>query len=51
VASVRITRRSFGRDRCYPIDNHFHDGGAGPYVLQAIEPAAQGAARLDVVDF
>jgi hypothetical protein len=46
-----MTRRSFGRDRCYPIVNHFHDGGPGPYVPQAFGPAAQRAARLDVVDF
>ncbi len=46
-----MTRRSFGRDHCYPIVSHFRDGGAVPYVPQAIEPAAQGAARLDGVDF
>jgi len=46
-----MTRRSFGRDHFYPIVSHFRDGGVGPYVPQAIGPAAQGAARLDVVDF
>ena len=51
AASVKITRRSFGHDRCSPFFDHFRDGGPGPYVPQAIGPAAQGAARLDVVDF
>jgi hypothetical protein len=46
-----MTRRSFGRDVFYPFVNYFHDGARGPYVPQAIGPAAQGAARLDVVDF
>jgi hypothetical protein len=51
VAGVKITRRSFGHNRSYPIVIHFRDGGAGPYAAQAFGPAAQGAARLDVVDF
>jgi hypothetical protein len=51
VADVEITRHSFGRNGFYPIVNHFRDGGAGPYVPRAIGPAAQGAARFDVVDF
>jgi hypothetical protein len=46
-----MTRSSFGRDGCSPFVNHFRDGGPGPYVPQAFGPAAQGAARLDVVDF
>jgi NAD+ synthase len=48
---VKVTRRSFGRDRRYPIVNHFRDPGAGPYVPATNAPAPQGAARLDVVDF
>lgn len=51
VGGVEMTRRSFGRDACYPFVNYSHDGARGPYVPQAIGPAAQGAARLDVVDF
>ncbi|MGL4437722.1 MAG: NAD+ synthase [Bosea sp. (in: a-proteobacteria)] len=48
---VKVTRRSFGRDRRYPIVNRFRDGGDGPYAPLANGPVAQGAARLDVVDF
>jgi NAD+ synthase len=48
---VKVTRRSFGRDRRYPIVNHFRDDGSGPYAAAATGPAPQGAARLDVVDF
>ncbi|MCX7326012.1 MAG: NAD+ synthase [Hyphomicrobiales bacterium] len=48
---VKVTRRSFGRDRRYPIVNRFRDPGAGPYLPAANGPAPQGAARLDVVDF
>ncbi len=48
---VKVTRRSFGRDRRYPIVNRFRDPGAEPYRPAANGPAPQGAARLDVVDF
>ncbi len=48
---VKVTRRSFGRDRRYPIVNRFRDPGDGPYAAQAGGPQPQGAARLDVVDF
>lgn len=48
---VKVTRRSFGRDRRYPIVNRFRDAGGGPYVPAATGPVPQGAARLDVVDF
>ncbi len=48
---VKVTRRSFGRDRRYPIVNRFRDPGDAPYVAVANGPVPQGAARLDVVDF
>ncbi len=48
---VKVTKRSFGRDRRYPIVNRFRDPGEGPYQPTANGPAPQGAARLDVVDF
>jgi NAD+ synthase len=48
---VKVTRRSFGRDRRYPIVNRFRDPGDEPYRPAAGGPAPQGAARLDVVDF
>ncbi len=48
---VKVTKRSFGRDRRYPIVNHFRDQGAAPYVPAANVSAPKGAARLDVVDF
>ena len=48
---VKVTKRSFGRDRRYPIVNRFRDPGEGPYQPAANGPAPQGAARLDVVDF
>jgi NAD+ synthase len=48
---VKVTKRSFGRDRRYPIVNRFRDPGDGPYQPVANGPAPQGAARLDVVDF
>ena len=48
---VKVTRRSFGRDRRYPIVNRFRDPGHGPYEPVANGPVVQGAARLDVVDF
>jgi NAD+ synthase len=47
---VKVTQRSFGRDRRYPIVNRFRDPGDGPYLPDA-RPAPRGAARLDVVDF
>jgi len=48
---VKVTRRSFGRDRRYPIVNRFRDPGDAPYTPRAEGPVPQGAARLDVVDF
>ncbi len=48
---VKVTKRSFGRDRRYPIVNRFRDSGEGPYAPSGAGPAPQGAARLDVVDF
>ena len=48
---VKVTKRSFGRDRRYPIVNRFRDPGEGPYQPRGEGPAPQGAARLDVVDF
>ncbi len=48
---VKVTKRSFGRDRRYPIVNHFRDPGDGPYAPKLGGPQPQGAARLDVVDF
>jgi NAD+ synthase len=46
---VKVTRRSFGKERRYPIVNRFRDAGEGPYAPQA--SGARGASRLDVVDF
>jgi NAD+ synthase len=48
---VKVTRRSFGKERRYPIVNRFRDPGDAPYQPAASGPAPQGAARLDVVDF
>jgi NAD+ synthase len=48
---VKVTKRSFGKERRYPIVNRFRDPGAGPYRPAASGPQPQGAARLDVVDF
>ncbi len=48
---VKVTKRSFGKERRYPIVNRFRDPGEGPYVPAGSGPAPQGAARLDVVDF
>ncbi len=48
---VKVTKRSFGRDRRYPIVNRFRDPGQPPYAPAAGNPAPQGASRLDVVDF
>jgi NAD+ synthase len=48
---VKVTKRSFGRDRRYPIVNRFRDPGHPPYAPAAGSPAPQGASRLDVIDF
>jgi NAD+ synthase len=48
---VKVTKRSFGKERRYPIVNRFRDPGEGPYEPANAGPAPQGAARLDVVDF
>ncbi|CUA87817.1 NAD+ synthase [Chelatococcus daeguensis] len=48
---VKVTRRNFGRDRRYPIVNHFRDTGAPAHVPEAGMDRARGAARADAVDF
>jgi NAD+ synthase len=48
---VKVTKRSFGRDRRYPIVNRFRDPGLPPYAPAAGSPAPHGASRLDVIDF
>jgi NAD+ synthase len=48
---VKVTTRSFGKERRYPIVNRFRDPGDAPYAPAASGPQPQGAARLDVVDF
>ena len=46
---VKVTRRSFGRDRRYPIVNRFRDTGAGPFAPDQGLYRSQGAgARVDL---
>jgi NAD+ synthase len=47
---VKVTRRSFGKERRYPIVNRFRDSCAGPY--QPVNaPLGAGRGANDVVDF
>jgi NAD+ synthase len=45
---VKVTLRSFGRDRRYPIVNHFRDPGNA---LPETAPSVRGAATGEAVDF
>jgi NAD+ synthase len=47
---VKVTKRSFGRDRRYPIVNRFRDPGAGAYA-PASAPLGAGRGGHDAVDF
>nr|HMN51152.1 NAD+ synthase [Xanthobacteraceae bacterium] len=48
---VKVTLRSFGRDRRYPITNRFRDSGEKP--AEPDKALSQGAvaARNEVIDF
>ncbi len=48
---VKVTKRNFGRDRRYPITNRFRDAGKALPPPDDTLVAANGASRLDVVDF
>ncbi len=46
---VKVTLKSFGRDRRYPIVNRFRDPGTA--LPQPLAAAARGAAASEAVDF
>jgi NAD+ synthase len=48
---VKVTTRSFGRERRYPIVNRFRDPGTSAYVPDAAIAPEVVRAQTDVVDF
>jgi NAD+ synthase len=48
---VKVTKKSFGRDRRYPIVNRFRDGGAAAFRPDEALSRAVGKARSEAMDF
>ena len=48
---VKVTQKSFGRDRRYPIVNRFRDSGEGAHVASVAGVMGAGKANAEAVDF